>query len=806
MASRPREYTPNILDAPNESEFPILDSPVLIESVSPQLRRFYTFSKQVNSSSEDPNSMERKREHTAAPPTAYSFVIHNCGRNQFERAQTSGTSASHSLQPSTCRKSFSMGHLCNKFGLTEIQSSSGRHISNTIKEARSNPPGIRSPTTVHGVQSFANPLYPAAESQNLPLASPMSHNTPDTERWRSARDMFTYPDVTRDGSQHISASKPNLKSIQRHHQETIPAVHTSKSRNQGRIDTQHHSSSNFRADSSWLRTKKERGENSAWSETSAPILKDHSHTNEEQSNQMQGQLTPANKMNPFLLNDKRKKEEAEKNRSVHPRNQVECDDPLCRATHTGHHPFRHSVSCSKHGSEQSRRVLDLSSASNKPVQIEAFEKLHSDTNLPPSQANDIHRHHSPGFHSYDHIAEHLSSAVGHSAYDLLKGRNEKKDQPTSSRASIKSRIKPSPYLEPLTQPKSVTQLDSFQWTQDTVPSGHPSRSSSKKQHRPPQTKDVTNASDHYSHTIASEKTTSDARNTISEEATIHGKQGEVHSVSNLSWRDNAPPSLRLASTPSWLRNPAKEAVDAIAPLHHVNTKNHEIHEHEHGYLSNIVVPPRTEDHVRSQSSYKAGSQDERHLLSKKLPRTSSLMPEVPKSVHATPKIQISQVFPEDGQRATPVPEAKDMHLHSDTRLGHGENSNPKPLHVPLRQQGSSKAFASTTNRADQEVEHGETKPWVEKSSELEIAKPTPIAPPNHECAWKGRYLALTAEIRQLKAEMSTRTSLRSSEIPTPGYEQHDDDIDLLGVTVNLHFRDRDDIVIGTDVSRDTLPA
>lgn len=65
MASRPREYTPNILDAPNESEFPILDSPVLIESVSPQLRRFYTFSKQVNSSSEDPNSMERKREHTA---------------------------------------------------------------------------------------------------------------------------------------------------------------------------------------------------------------------------------------------------------------------------------------------------------------------------------------------------------------------------------------------------------------------------------------------------------------------------------------------------------------------------------------------------------------------------------------------------------------------------------------------------------------------------------------------------------------------------------------------------------------------
>ncbi|KAI0195094.1 hypothetical protein EV127DRAFT_315496, partial [Xylaria flabelliformis] len=87
------------------------------------------------------------------------------------------------------------------------------------------------------------------------------------------------------------------------------------------------------------------------------------------------------------------------------------------------------------------------------------------------------------------------------------------------------------------------------------------------------------------------------------------------------------------------------------------------------------------------------------------------------------------------------------------------------------------------------------------SSELEIAKPMPIAPPNHECNWKERYVALTAEIRQLKAEMSARASLMSSDILTPRNEQQRDNLDLLAVTVILHSRDRDDIVINTDVAR-----
>lgn len=93
---------------------------------------------------------------------------------------------------------------------------------------------------------------------------------------------------------------------------------------------------------------------------------------------------------------------------------------------------------------------------------------------------------------------------------------------------------------------------------------------------------------------------------------------------------------------------------------------------------------------------------------------------------------------------------------------------------------------------------------VKQPSQPEIASPTPIAPPNHECAWKSRYLGLTAEIRQLKAEMSSaRASLTGSDTGTARIEQQRGDVvDLLGATIIMHFRDREDVVVSTDVAGD----
>ncbi|KAI0460365.1 hypothetical protein F5B21DRAFT_498309 [Xylaria acuta] len=608
------------------------------------------------------------------------------------------------------------------------------------------------------------------------------------------------------------------------------ACSTSENRNHDRVDTQLHRPFNLRADTSW-RKNEGREKQTTFSEIPAPFRSDRLPINEEQPEQDRSQSTLPIKKSTFIAKGKKDKKQSTSHVSPHPVDQIECDDPMCRATHTGHYPFRHSVSCSKHGSERSRQALDTSGASNRPPEA-IIEKPGSDKSLVPGEADIPHRHHSAGFHTYHHIVEHLSSAIGHNAYDLLESRNGKRIEPVSPRASIKR----SPCLQPLTKPKPVTRIDSFQWTQDAILPGHPSRSAHERQHHFPVTEVAARASNRQPHKTLNEETTHNAKDTVSEEATIHDKQKETQNDLNLSWRDNEPRKLRLVSTPSWLRDPTKTAADATAPLYYTNTKSNEAHRNNHGSVPNIALDEqRWHATVFSTSpARKANTPKKRHLPPISVHNSYSLVAEVPEPSHATPKIHINRTPSEHKHQYTPVSvskrrevfesgqdhtdtassakkashirttlpqqEAKDTHLRSNARLSQGENTTPRPLDACLRREGTSKSLISTTHKSDQELA---PKYFAEQSSEPEIAKPMPIAPPNHECDWKERYVALTAEIRQLKAEMSTRASLKSSDIITPRYEQHKGSLDLLGVTIILHTKDRDDIVINTDIMRDT---
>ncbi|KAK8049271.1 hypothetical protein PG994_011001 [Apiospora phragmitis] len=92
-----------------------------------------------------------------------------------------------------------------------------------------------------------------------------------------------------------------------------------------------------------------------------------------------------------------------------------------------------------------------------------------------------------------------------------------------------------------------------------------------------------------------------------------------------------------------------------------------------------------------------------------------------------------------------------------------------------------------------------------KASNLEIHRPTPIAPPNHDCGWKDRYMTLTSEIRQLKAEMSTRVSFHEADADLArdqGSQQQDEDLGIQGLTIVMHLRGKDDLVINTDLTQE----
>ncbi|KAI8634885.1 hypothetical protein F5Y19DRAFT_469935 [Xylariaceae sp. FL1651] len=150
-------------------------------------------------------------------------------------------------------------------------------------------------------------------------------------------------------------------------------------------------------------------------------------------------------------------------------------------------------------------------------------------------------------------------------------------------------------------------------------------------------------------------------------------------------------------------------------------------------------------------------------------------------------------------------ELQGTHLRSFTQSSYPEGISSGPLQPLLLQEIFSNDVSSAVRESNLEPGCTETRSFVGWSSEPEIAKPTPIAPPNHECTWKDRYLALTAEIRLLKAEMSTRASLRSSDVYATKQEQQDGDFGLQGVTIILHFGDKDDIVINTDLIQGIEP-
>ncbi|KAI0021985.1 hypothetical protein F4780DRAFT_238748 [Xylariomycetidae sp. FL0641] len=154
-------------------------------------------------------------------------------------------------------------------------------------------------------------------------------------------------------------------------------------------------------------------------------------------------------------------------------------------------------------------------------------------------------------------------------------------------------------------------------------------------------------------------------------------------------------------------------------------------------------------------------------------------------------------------KPTPLPP-----LHPPRRVGSGGES-AAPDRGSVLDQSSSR----------QQQRNVDSLLSVDRLSSLELHHPAPIAPPNHECVWKERYLALTAEIRLLKAEMTStrRASLRGDSQAwdnsmqesqdeqrgaVMGGGSQEDEFAISGLTIVMHMKGKDDIVINTDLTQD----
>lgn len=103
-------------------------------------------------------------------------------------------------------------------------------------------------------------------------------------------------------------------------------------------------------------------------------------------------------------------------------------------------------------------------------------------------------------------------------------------------------------------------------------------------------------------------------------------------------------------------------------------------------------------------------------------------------------------------------------------------------------------------------------------SDVELQHPEPVIPPNnhHQCSWKTSYMGLAAEMRQLKAELTCRhhpaaksagaaSAKLSTSVAHVGVQaglNGDENSGIQGLTVVLHLRGKEDLVIHTNLAQD----
>lgn len=125
----------------------------------------------------------------------------------------------------------------------------------------------------------------------------------------------------------------------------------------------------------------------------------------------------------------------------------------------------------------------------------------------------------------------------------------------------------------------------------------------------------------------------------------------------------------------------------------------------------------------------------------------------------------------------------------------------QPRQLPLDSHRWEQASNSRAHASD-EITSQQKEPLavVGKFSELDLHRPSAVAPPTHECSWRDRYMALTKEIRQLKAEMSSVS--RVLETTEREVIHEDRMLGIESVTIVMHLKDKDDLVINTDLTQE----
>ncbi|KAI2471636.1 hypothetical protein F4781DRAFT_88429, partial [Annulohypoxylon bovei var. microspora] len=485
---------------------------------------------------------------------------------------------------------------------------------------------------------------------------------------------------------------------------------------------------------------------------------------------------------------------------------VECDNPICRATHEGHYPYRHSITCALHRSDEagrSRASLKNSFVSDEGSVICVTGSRSSKEASRP--LNIAHWHHYSGFHD----SHHSHGITSGRAADEHKIVNEH-PIPTISRGVAdytpdKTPIPKSRVVSPpswLKTPRkeagdAKSRLHHINPKDHRHLSNSPVVSSSETKGEHP--KDLA-----YRFHLVRDSFGKLTRSSLdllrmaapSPPTAMHVTQHQKPE----SWLDHSSANVHSQAShklsPHMIGTPSTSLRDDSPRVNHKTSSHHE-HSHEQGhYPTHLQV------------------EDARYLRNGFLSRSSARSNVLHSNQTSEKSSHTHQLVHQHSRAETVQPGTRYSSLRVDTPTIRENERSPLSFatcttHSPLQPQAVIDINEGTASESDTST-LGVARDFVSSSDEtsnIEIHRPSPISPPNHDCNWKDRYLALAAEIRLLKAELSTRASLRGTDIDYTGLGDEstineDEDLGIQGVTIIMHLRGRDDLVINTDLTQD----
>ncbi|KAH6693648.1 hypothetical protein F5X68DRAFT_248028 [Plectosphaerella plurivora] len=270
---------------------------------------------------------------------------------------------------------------------------------------------------------------------------------------------------------------------------------------------------------------------------------------------------------------------------------------------------------------------------------------------------------------------------------------------------------------------------------------------------------------------------------------------------------SSPPASSGITTPS-KQPPANEHVQAEAPSsegksqglpwHHrplrriekmSNIPRHAAHEEPEFRRRQLRKVTRPEQEGSGSSQAGAGKNEQRGCFNCS-----------PKMSHEADETTDQDArTPHSSQSGTPIP----VEGHAISRP-----YDPDELFLPYRPTAYEKrplTVAEVVQALASDSSIGKFSPPPEPVAEKRVERgddmlsPVPIMPPNHTCAWRTRYMDLTAEVRQLKAEKVLREGARSQNEPAADDAADEEGLGIEGLTIVVHLRGRDDLVVNTDL-------